>query len=142
MEFYIHNQLVTEQEIWDFEREYDLTLPNDYREHLLKYNGGAVTNSYLYFKDYDSGIRLSSFQPLKYGNDTIEKSYKDSRDYLPERYINVGYTGTGNICMSLQEQNYGFIYIYYSEVELEFVANSFTEFLDGLVDYSDDFEEQ
>jgi len=141
MEFYIQNQLVTEQEIQDFERGYDLTLPNDYKVDLLKYNGGVVTSSYLYFEHYDSGIRLASFQPLKYGYDTIEKSYEDSRDYLPEKYINIGYTGTGNICISLQEQNYGAIYVYYSEVELAFIAASFTEFFRGLVDYTDEFEE-
>jgi len=69
-------------------------------------------------------------------------SYKDSRDYLSEKYINIGYTGTGNICISFQEQNYGAIYVYYSETELELIATSFTEFLNGLVDYSDDFEDQ
>jgi len=61
MEFYIQNQLVTEQEIQDFEREYNLTLPNDYKAHLLKYNGGVVTNSNLYFEEYDSGIRYLVF---------------------------------------------------------------------------------
>ncbi len=42
--------------------------------------------------------------------------------------------------MSLQKENHGAIYVYYSEVELKFVAASFTEFLEGLVDYTDYFE--
>jgi len=85
----------------------------------------------------DDGKRLFYFFPIKYaGSLLVEK-----KDYLPEKHLNIGTTETGYLSMSLDEEDYGAIDVYYSEAELEFVAASFTEFLNGLVDYTDDFED-
>lgn len=89
-----------------------------------------------FFGEPDDGINFSSFHPIKYGKSLLV----EKKDYLPEKYIGIGLTGTGYLAMSLDEQTYGSIYVHYSEVELKFLATSFTEFTDGLIDYSDDFE--
>lgn len=126
-------ELITESDINDFELFIGLTLPDDYKEHMIKYNGGKpVPRRNIYFGDYDDGVGLSRFQSIKHGVDTIDNSHEKSKRYLPENYMNIGYTLTGNLCMSLDEKSYGHIYVYYSDVELEFLASSFTEFIEGL----------
>jgi hypothetical protein len=59
---------------------------------------------------------------------------------LDDGYFNIGRIRGGNICMSLQEENYGSIYVYYSAAELEFLTSSFAEFMKGLIDYKDILE--
>lgn len=134
--FEIENTLITQEELNEFEVEIGLSLPQDYKAHMLKWNGGSPLSYYMYFGGSDGGINLSYFFPIKYGDSIqVKKS-----DYLPEKYISIGKTDTGYLAMSLDEANCGSIFVHYSEVELEFVASSFTAFLKGLEDYTDVFE--
>lgn len=135
IDFRIENELITEEELNEFEQEIGLTLPEDYRVHMLKYNGGLPQSYSLYFGEPDDGILLSSFKSIKYGTPLVEK-----QDYLPENYLSIGYTETGYLAMSLDQKEYGSIFVYYSEVELTKIAASFTGFLESLVDYTDVFE--
>ncbi|WP_227871732.1 SMI1/KNR4 family protein [Flavobacterium kingsejongi] len=128
---------MTPEELNKFELEIELSLPEDYKAHMLKYNGGTPLSYYFYFGEPEDGIRLSYFFSIEYGALLVEK-----QDYLPKMHISIGKTETGYLSMSLDEENFGAIYVYYSEVELELIATSFTEFLNGLIDYSDDFENQ
>lgn len=134
--FKAENQLISRKELKEFETKIGLSLPEDYKAHMLKYNGGSVVNIYLFFGVPDDGINLFGFYPIKYGT-TL---FVDRKDYLPENHIGIGRTGTGYLAMSLDEKTYGSIYVHYSEVELEFLAPSFTEFIEGLGDYTSDFE--
>lgn len=133
--FEIENKLITPQELNEFEIEMELSLPQDYKEYMLKYNGGFPLSYYIYFGEPDDGILLSSFKSIKYGTSLVEK-----QDYLPKNYLSIGHIETGYLAMSLDEKDYGNIFVYYSEADLEFSASSFTEFLDGLVDYTNIFE--
>lgn len=131
--FKTENQLITPEELNEFETEIGLSLPDDYKEHMLKCNGGSPHSYDFYFGVPDDGINLSYFYPIKYGTSSLV----EKEDYLPEKYISIGKTQTGYLAMSLHEENYGSIFVHYSEVELEFLASSFTEFTDGLIDYKD-----
>ncbi|MEO4005359.1 SMI1/KNR4 family protein [Flavobacterium sp. CAU 1735] len=135
IDFRIDNERITAEELNEFEQEIGLTLPEDYRAHMLKYNGGSPFSYYLYFGEPDDGILLFRFKSIKYGDPLVEK-----QDYLPENYLSMGYTESGYLVMSLDENEYGSIFVCYSEAELTKLASSFTEFLDGLVDYTDTFE--
>jgi len=135
IDFRIENEQITAEDLNEFEKEIGLTLPEDYRAHMLKYNGGLPSSYYLYYGEPDDGILLSGFKSIKYGDSLVEK-----QDYLPENCLSIGYTETGYLAMSLDENEYGSIFVYYSEAELTKIAASFTEFLDGLVDYTDTFE--
>ncbi|MCI3939505.1 SMI1/KNR4 family protein [Chryseobacterium aahli] len=101
---------------------------------MLKYNGGSPLSYYIYFGEPDDGILLSGFKSIKYGTSLVEK-----QDYLPKNHLSIGYIETGYLAMSLDEKDYGNIFVYYSEAELEFLASSFTAFLEGLVDYTNIF---
>jgi hypothetical protein len=135
IDFRIDNERITEEELNEFEQEIGGTLPEDYRAHMLKYNGGVPSSYYLYFGEPDDDILLSRFKSIKYGTPLVEK-----QDYLPEDYLSIGYTQTGYLAMSLDKNEYGSIFVYYSEAELTKIASSFTEFLEGLVDYTNTFE--
>lgn len=65
IDFRIENELITEEELNEFEQEIGLTLPEDYRVHMLKYNGGLPQSYSLYFGEPDDGILLSSFKSIK-----------------------------------------------------------------------------
>ncbi|BAP32479.1 uncharacterized protein CHSO_3442 [Chryseobacterium sp. StRB126] len=134
IDFEIENKLITSDELHEFEVKTGISLPQDYKEHMLKYNGGSPLSYDLYFGEPDEGILLSGFKSIKYGTSLVEQ-----KDYLPPKYLSIGYTETGYLAMSLDEKEYGNIFIYYSEAELALLAPSFTEFLEGLVDYPDLF---
>lgn len=135
--FRSENPAISAQELKEFETAIGLVLPEDYKAHMLTYNGGAAACMYLFFGLPDDGINLFGFYPIKYG-DTL---FVERRNYLPEKHLAIGRTGTGYLVMSLAENSYGNIFVHYSEVELEFLAASFTEFIDGLTDYTAVFEE-
>ena len=134
----VDEKLIDQGEMNQIEIDLSVKFPEDYRNYMLIYNGGSPKSISVYFNK--KNIRLSSFLPLKYGEDTLEESYMNSRDFLPKNYVPIGYTETGNLCMSLSKDTYGSVYVYYSDVELELLASSFTEFLDGLVDYTGEID--
>lgn len=135
--FRLEHPLISIEELNEFEAAIGLPLPEDYKAHMLSCNGGTAADIYLFFGVPDDGINLFGFYPIKYG-DTL---FAGPRDYLPEKHLAIGRTGTGYLAMSLDETTYGNIYVHYSEVELEFLAASFTEFIDGLIDYTAVFDE-
>ena len=135
IDFEIENKLITQEELNEFEIEIELSLPRDYKAHMLRYNGGSPLSCYLYFGEPDDGILLFGFKSIKYGTPLVEK-----QDYLPEKHLSIGYTQTGYLSMSLDEKDYGSIFVYYSDEDPKEIAFSFTEFLEGLVDYTDVYE--
>jgi hypothetical protein len=135
--FKAENQSISYEELEAFETTIALSLPKDYKAHMLQYNGGSVSSIYVFFGEPDDGINLFGFYPIKYGTSL----FVERKDYLPEKYIGIGRTGTGYLAMSLNAENYGNIFVHYSDVKLEYLASSFTEFVNGLTDYSAVFNE-
>lgn len=137
MELFIaENPPITLSDIQEFETTTGLFLPEDYKAHLLEYNGAEVESIEVYFGVPDDGINFYYFHPLKYGDSILV----GTQDYLPEKHICIGCTATGYLAMALTEDNYGNIYVYYSEAELTWLASSFTAFVSGLTDYADSME--
>lgn len=134
--FTAENPPITLNDIQEFETAKRLILPEDYKAHMLQYNGATVESIEVYFGVPDDDINFSYFHPLKYGDSILV----DTRDYLPEKHITIGCTSTGYLAMSLAEDSYGSIYAYYSEAELTWLAGSFTAFISGLTDYADEEE--
>lgn len=133
-EFRIDHKCITQEELREFEEQIQLVLPEDYKAHMLTFNGGSPLTYYIYFGEPDDGINLSGFKPIKYGEDLVE-----AKDHLPQKHLSIGYTETGYLAMSLDQDNYGSIFVYYSEAELKKIASSFTEFLEGLADHTRTF---
>lgn len=135
--FRSENPAISAEELKEFETAIGLVLPEDYKAHMLTYNGGSAAGIYLFFGLPDDGINFLGFYPIKFGDTLLV----ERRDYLPEKHLAIGRTGTGYLAMSLAENTYGNIYVHYSKVELEFLAASFTEFIAGLTDYTAVFDE-
>ncbi|WP_286920439.1 SMI1/KNR4 family protein [Flavobacterium sp. UBA4197] len=132
----INNKLVTESEISEVESQIGSIFPEDYKAFLLKSNGAYFDSTEVFLGDYDDDINVFEIYSLKYGESNFIENNEFNEGILDEGYFNIGSIRGGNICMSLREENYGVIYVYYSTAELEFAALSFSEFLEELVDYS------
>lgn len=132
IQFEIENELISSTELQEFETKLNgLKLPEDYKKHMLKYNGGITVENYVWNKD--ENIIFMYFSPIKYGDWTMEERYSVDRiDVLPKNDIYIGEIRGGSLCMSLGE-NHGAIYAFYSDGERVHLASSFTEFINGLV---------
>lgn len=136
----IKNEFVTENEISEIENQIGKIFPKDYKDFLLKSNGAYFDSTDIFFGEYDDDINVFEVYSLKYGKSNFLEKNEFNEGILDDGYFNIGRIRGGNICMSLLEQDYGAIYAYYSTAELEFLASSFTEFLEALIDYEDILE--
>ena len=125
---------ISNSEILNLELEYGVLLPEDYKEKMLEMNGFSSTDD-LYFKPeiWDDEIEFFYIFSIKYGSSTFEKyNTKEELNDYPEGKISIGRSRTGNFAISVKKDDYGSVYVYYSDGEIHKLANSFTKFLEGL----------
>ncbi|MFD2917094.1 SMI1/KNR4 family protein [Psychroserpens luteus] len=115
------------QDILDFENTFDLKLPESYKLHILRFNGGFPEED-LYFKNHP----IDSFRPIKYGKRTVEHTIESLKGFLPEKVLPFGFSTSGYFYISLNEKNHGKVYIIFSDGEPELLSSSFNTFMDGL----------
>ncbi len=132
------DQPITLQELNEFESLIGYTFPEDYRQHMLIYNGGLVeqdNNSHINYPETGSGI--AKFFPIKYGNYTMEKAFETMENFdIPEGYFIIGETwGGGEIIISLNnDSTYGNTKEYYPDGTLNDLSPSFTQLLNDQVE--------
>lgn len=86
IEFRIRNELITQEELEEFEQKLDgLKFPEDYKAHMLEYNGGGTIEDYAF--DSNEDFEFASFNPIKYGSNTMESSLIAKEDVLPKSDI-------------------------------------------------------
>jgi hypothetical protein len=126
---------ISELELTQFSEELELKLPEAYKLHILENNGGYPENEY--FKN----IHVHYFYAIKKGEYPLEEKISNLKDVLPINYFPFTSDEGGNqVCISLNEEDYGKVYFCpmdMGEVKPEFLANSFTEFLEGLSEDDD-----
>ncbi len=115
-----------------FNEFYNNKLPESFQDFYLKNNGGFPLN-------YEDGniFTLGGFTPVKYGKRPIEKVYQDLveafdqlRDMLPFAY---DYGGNAFLLSLKANNSFGKIFVFLmDEKEIEFISDSFTEFLEEL----------
>lgn len=138
-------------------------LPADYKEFLLKYNGGSPNFDTFEIKnDFPDG--KSSFDDVRFffgidnnifskKNYDIFKKIKQSKDRIPEQLLPIACDSFGNrICIGIKDKYYGKIYFWDHENEagsrnpfdniikpwwknITLIANSFTDLLNSLCKY-------
>ena len=122
----------------------DIHLPQDYINFLLNYNGCNFEEEYIKYIYSNSEIELLELSSLQHIIDWLNSPNKiDFEGYYLNSLINelilpyIGYEKWGGeeISIGIGNKNNGFIYRskLYSAIEFEKIANSFTEFLNGLV---------
>jgi cell wall assembly regulator SMI1 len=130
------NQAITLEEVEEFETSFNITLPQAYKEHLLKHNGGYPEKALLNASDFDTSI--ASFYSLKYGNNTLEdtiNTWQIIENVLPKHLLPFADDPGGNaFCISLANEDYGKIYIWYHDVggRQVYLVDSFEQFMQAL----------
>ncbi len=147
---------VTASEIEEIEKYTLLEFPKQYKDHLLRYNGGQCTPNVFRFDE--GGAETSSvvdwFLAIYDGDsDSLKESvdtYKIEEKRMPLHMLPIAHDPGGNlICISCGLKDNGFIYFWNHEDEvnyeeagdddysnLYFIAKDFDTFLDSLI--SDD----
>ena len=128
------------EELNDFEASIGKQLPQDYRQHMLTYNGGVV-NEYdnAHISDPEGGDGIAQFYPIKYSTYTLEEVNNDLSSLIPLGYLVIGRTrGGGEIIISLNNDNtYGKTKVWYSDETLKDLSPSFTQLLNDQVEQQD-----
>jgi len=132
-----HNRkdiLPSKEDIKKFEKKLGLKLPKDYKQHLLKYNGGIPLSTCYFITKKGKEIGFESFLSFKTKkeNSLQKKHLNFDKDLLPPKYLSIAYIVGGHLAICLDTKKYGKIYRFHSDARLKKVANSFTELINGL----------
>lgn len=134
----------SESAIASLEKRLDIVLPSEYKEHILKYNGG-YPNKECFDTQGGGRSKIHYFYAIydgKYSN--FEKSFntfKVKEKRMLTHILPIAHDDGGNqICISIGDNDYGYIYFWDHEKETDepgydnmyLIANSFNEFLDSL----------
>lgn len=147
----VKNQ-VTIDDIRKVEKELNINLPEDYKKHILKYNGGhPIKNSYPIIEIYDFDrygwgkstiydCEIAWFYAINNEDYDLVKENKFFEGRIPNNFIAIGEGSGGDlICISAGAKDYGKVYFWGHDwdIGLNFVthvliATSFTDFINSL----------
>lgn len=131
MKFELTKKNITLLELENFQNEIGVLLPESYKKHILKYNGGFPSDNLIITEEDEYIIDL--FYSIKYGNNNIEKLIEVLKDNLPTNYFPFAESSGGNpFCIDLSSEKIYYCPMDMGEVIPEFVADSFQDLLDGL----------
>ncbi|MBZ5482364.1 SMI1/KNR4 family protein [Bacillus sp. T_4] len=133
------------------EKKVGASFPEEYVNFLRKYNGGEVEDSIvkLPFEEIESFILSSFFGTRVEDINDILSCYDMYEGRVPKGSIPIGRDVGGNIvCLNLNRERYGYIFLWDHDIELEFednemeiqdlyyVAPSFNDFLHMIKPYN------
>ncbi len=150
--FFDTEKSIDEKEIEKIEKYIGLKFPKEYREHLLRYNGGQCSPNVFSF--VENGVKTEScidwFLAIYEGENDNLKDYitilKIEEKRIPRHIVPIAHDPGGNqICISCGSLDYGYIYFWDHENEVDYtvsgdddysnlylIAKSFNEFLNSL----------
>lgn len=142
VEIRIVNPKLTLQQLENFQDNHKISFPIEYKDFLLKYNGGYPQKSA--FKVKDGIDEFENILNVFYGINSINDDLSDSFDFFDD-IIELGFLpiaddpGGNQICIGINNEFYQKIYFWDHETEiklenLQFVADSFQEFLNDLTE--------
>ncbi|KTD85742.1 SMI1/KNR4 family protein [Paenibacillus etheri] len=141
MEIQGNNEVLTESRLQDFERIIRVKLPQQYREFLLKNNGGYLRPYYFTISKEQGNGMVNIFYGIgeMYGN--LNKKIDIFDDIMDIGFIPIADDPGGNqICLGLTEKPFGNIYFWIHDEDPEdmnnmyFFTKDFEEFLEKLYD--------
>lgn len=130
-------QLISQEELNEFQTMIGKSLPEDYRQHMLTYNGGDVEEyNNAHISDSEGGGGISDFYPIKYGSNTIEKVNETLSGVLPSGYLIIGRArGGGKIIISLNnDASYGNTKLWYQDGSIYDLSPSFAQLVSDQVE--------
>jgi len=150
--FFSEETSITEFQLMEFERILGLTLPPEYRNHLLQHNGGQCNPNVFSFieKGNKSTSRVDWFLALHDGDyDNLKnyaEIYKIDEKRLPDSFLPIAHDDGGNlVCIACRSVDFGEVHFSDHENEVDysssddmdysnlyFIAPSFNDFLAAL----------
>jgi len=130
----------SKEEILKLEKKYRLKLPQDYINHLIRYNGGDVDDAYLYVKDLNEYMLMGYFFGINIENGVADtnKINDEYDDDIPKKSLLIGSDeGSGFLLLVCDGENNGIWYYDHTyffkqstdELNTYFICETFTEFL-------------
>lgn len=148
---------ITEKQIHDVEAVLKVTLPQDYKELILKYNGGVIDPGSFVCKDGVHACIAWLYHFWTEDDSDILERASIRRGRLPSGFVAIGYDGGGNeVCIDCTPgPRYGKVYFWDHEMEADLsqgigpdeagnvhlIADNFSQFLDCLYDEPSDDNE-
>lgn len=134
------NEKININEIREFEGQYVLSLPEQYIDFLLKYNGGYPEASTFKISDVEGESVVNKFYGIGDMKGNLAKVFEFLDGELPEGFISIGSDPGGNeICIGVSKEYFGKIYFWMHDMEpdeemdnMYFLSNSFNDFFDNL----------
>ena len=137
-----------------FETLIQAKLPNDYKQFLLKHNGGhPVPNSFKLsepINEKNESIGIAWFYALYDGEVcNITTHFQHSRSKIPDEFLPIAYGSGGELCLGIKGDDYGKLYYWTTNWScwnkddlnyLYYVCDSFTDFINGLYECDIDLE--
>ena len=127
------------EDIMDFERKNEIKVPELLREFLLMYEGLYLSEDQSYYKKANTNYEVSMILYLN-ENETypsIEAILGGHKEQGTKEFIPFAIDSGGrDYCVSINSETYGQVWIDKfdsgEEDPMEFVTNSFEDFIDGL----------
>ncbi len=140
---------ISRAEVDSFMKEFNLVLPQDYIDFMIKNNGGDPNLS-AFGNPYEDGAVIETFYFIslneayeylnKYSNPVrdIIKTYKIYEQNIPDYLYPFGCdAGGANFCLSMRKKDFGAVYLFYVDYTSDepfYLCKSFKEFIEGLED--------
>lgn len=135
----------TLQDISDFEKKIQSILPNDYKDFLIKFNGGRpLPASFKFFSDRTDASSVDQFLSLgKEKNSNLEKYYYNYKNRIPSGFIPIAHDAGGNLVIMKLKNEDNQIYFWDHELEADegenpnmenvyLICKSFSDFINNL----------
>ena len=111
---------INEDDIKEFEKQFEISFPDEIKKHYLKYNGGFPVNERFYMEDYDTYTSINGFIPIKYHYDNIDDwtmeevyfSFNKTKGVIPLNFIAFASDYGGNkFCIDVETENIFLVYM-------------------------------
>jgi hypothetical protein len=118
---------LTDKELRTFEKKYNFTLPQSYRNLILKFNGGFPEKPF--FKDDEI-----YFTPITHGEMTIERLLDVmDKSYLPEGYFPFAEADEITYCIDTKSNSFR-VYRLDEDGTTTELSVTFDDFMDAITD--------
>ncbi|MBL3889825.1 SMI1/KNR4 family protein [Bacillus cereus] len=134
------NLKVSLQDIKQFEQEYNVTLPKQYVDFLLEYNGGFPQESSFKISDDEGESLVNKFYGIGDMKSNLGKVFEVLEGEIPEDFISIANDPAGNeILLGVNGDFQGKVYFWIHDIEPEdemdnmfILADSFVEFFNNI----------
>ncbi|MFD1552543.1 hypothetical protein DNU06_17065 [Putridiphycobacter roseus] len=133
---------IFDEDLNDFETLIGKTLPTDYRQHMLVYNGGSVKEDIDHKNFPEGGGGISHLDAIKYGGEnSMEEVFAYLGGKIPSGHISIGVCSSGgNILMDLNSgSKYGMTKWWNHDGYIVNLSPSFTGLLNDMVEPADEW---